>query len=86
MSTNGKGELLFEGCSAFRHRHYKKGPPNSLGDWKVVPSNPRKNTLELDNQSYSTIVPSCCLPPKACYLLAPTFYYNFDYLLIQILS
>jgi len=45
VSTNGKGELLFEGNPTFRH--YKKGPPNSLGDWKVMFSNPRKNTFEL---------------------------------------
>ncbi len=24
-----------------------KKPPNNLSDWKVVPSNPRKNTLKL---------------------------------------
>jgi len=47
VSTNGKGELLSEGNSTFRHRHYKKGSPNNLGDWKVIPSNPRKNILEL---------------------------------------
>jgi len=45
VSTNGMGELLFEGSPTFRR--YKKGPPNNLGDWKVMPSNPRKNIIEL---------------------------------------
>jgi len=61
----------------FQTYNLQKELSNSLGDWKLVPSSPRKRLLNYDVPFFS-----CYLPPYTHCLLVIKLCCSFDYLLL----